>query len=218
MKKNTIIFVAVLACFIIAVGIYSCRAGEKREMLVYSEVLDETAVTVDGNPLRVRDMAFYIAYEEDTVEKQALTYDETDTNAYWKLHINGEFVKVSAGEAALEMAVHDEIFYQLALANEVELSDEEQEILRERQSDFWTDLPETAKERIVVSEEELDETMEKMALAQKYQTIYANMQNGSYEEYDFNGDGYQILRENHEVEINNTVWDRLDFGNITLEH
>ncbi|MGN0350584.1 MAG: hypothetical protein ACI4ES_02950 [Roseburia sp.] len=218
MKKNTIIFIIIVACLLVGIGIYSYHSGKEKEKVEYTEVLDRVAVTVDGTNLTIRDMAFYIAYEESTVEEQALVYDAEDTNAYWNLHINGEFVKISARTATMDMAVHDEIFYQMALAEKVVLSEEEESILKERQNDFWTDLSEEAKERIEVSEEELNKTMEKMALAQKYQMVYASMQGASYEDYEFNGERYKELQDLHEVEINDSIWNRLDFGNITLEH
>lgn len=218
MKKNTIIFIVIVVCLLAAIGVYSYQSGKEKEKVEYTEVLDKIAVTVDGTNLTIRDMAFYIAYEEATVEEQALVYDAEDTNSYWNLHINGDFIKISARTAAMDMAVHDEIFYQMALAEKVVLSEEEESILKERQNDFWMDLSDDAKERIEVSEEELNQTMEKMALAQKYQIVYANMQGASYEDYEYNGDRYIELRDSHEIEINDSIWNRLDFGNITLEH
>ena len=181
-------------------------------------MLDETAVTVDSKVLLVRDMAFYVAYEERTVEDQAEIYDDEDTNAYWNLHINGEFMKVTARKAAMNMAVHDEIFYEMAQAEGISLSEEETATLEQKQSDFWMDLSDEAKERLTVSQDEINEVMGRMALAQKYQNIYAGMQGAGYEDYDFEGDAYLKLKEQHQVVINEKVWDRLDFGNITLNH
>lgn len=218
MKKNTIIFVIIGICLLIAIGVYSYQSGKEKEKVEYTEVLDKVAVTVDGKNLTIRDMDFYVLYEEKTVEEQAIVYSPEDTNSYWNLHINGEFIKVSAQTAAMDMAVHDEIFYQMAIAEEIVLSEEEERILKESQNDFWMDLSDEAKERIGVSEEEIDETMEKIALAQKYQSIYANLQGVSYEDCEFNGSEYENLLNSHEVEINSKIWDRLDFGNITLEH
>lgn len=44
---------------------------DSHKMLVYGENLDETAVTVDGEALSLEDIAFYVAYEETMIEKQA---------------------------------------------------------------------------------------------------------------------------------------------------
>ena len=218
MKKKSILIVVSVICIIAGLGYYSYHTNNMKENLVYKDVLDETAVTVDSKELLVRDMAFYVAYEERTVEDQAEIYDDEDTNAYWNLHINGEFMKVTARKAAMNMAVHDEIFYEMAQAEGISLSEEETATLEQKQSDFWMDLSDEAKERLTVSEDEINEVMRRMALAQKYQNIYAGMQGAGYEDYDFEGDAYLKLKEQHQVVINEKVWDRLDFGNITLNH
>lgn len=218
MKKKSILIVVIVICIIAGLGYYSYYTNKMKEILVYKDVLDETAVTVDSKVLLVRDMAFYVAYEERTVEDQAEIYDDEDTNAYWNLHINGEFMKVTARKAAMNMAVHDEIFYEMAQAEGISLSEEETATLEQKQSDFWMDLSDEAKERLTVSQDEINEVMGRMALAQKYQNIYAGMQGVGYEDYDFEGDAYLKLKEQHQVVINEKVWDRLDFGNITLNH
>lgn len=218
MKKKSILIVVIVIGIIAGLGYYSYHTNKMKENLVYKDVLDETAVTVDSKALLVRDMAFYVAYEERTVEDQAEIYDDEDTNAYWNLHINGEFMKVTARNAAMNMAVHDEIFYEMAQAEGISLSEEETATLEQKQSDFWMDLSDEAKERLAVSQDEINEVMGRMALAQKYQNIYAGMQGAGYEDYDFEGDAYLKLKEQHQVVINEKVWDRLDFGNITLNH
>ena len=218
MKKKSILIVVIVICIIAGLGYYSYYTNKMKEILVYKDVLDETAVTVDSKVLLVRDMAFYVAYEERTVEDQAEIYDDEDTNAYWNLHINGEFMKVTARKAAMNMAVHDEIFYEMAQEEGISLSEEETATLEQKQSDFWMDLSDEAKERLTVSQDEINEVMGRMALAQKYQNIYAGMQGAGYEDYDFEGDAYLKLKEQHQVVINEKVWDRLDFGNITLNH
>ena len=57
-----------------------------------------------------------------------------------------------------------------------------------------------------------------MALAQKAQSLYAQMNDTEEAEYDFNGEAYQELLENHEVELVEKVWDRVHFGSITVDH
>ena len=218
MKRKNIIFIIVLVCLILVCGLIAVYSNRKKETLDYANVLGNTAVTVDGNVLTIRDLAFYIAYEESEVEKQAVIYNPDDTNAYWKLHINGEFLKVSARNAAMNMAIHDEIFYQMANEEGIALSDEEMELLKEKQDEFWSDLSDEAKEKIIVSQDELNAAMERIAVVQKYQMIYAELQNKTYDDYEFNGDSYETLLASHEVVINSDVWERLDFGNITLEH
>ena len=117
------------------------------------------------------------------------------------------------------MAIHDEIFYQMAMEEDVALSEEEWEALANYQADVWTDMTEDEKEkRLGVTQEEINQTLEKMAYAQKYQTVYALLSNQDYEDYDYGTDAYEELLEQQEYEINNNVWERITFGKVTLDY
>ena len=73
-------------------------------------------------------------------------------------------------------------------------------------------------DKVGVSEEELDSEMEKIALADKYQSIYAEMNQKEYEAYNFNGEAYEALLSEHKYSVNEKVWDRVDFGSVTLDN
>ena len=191
---------------------------EKKEYLVYNEALDKTAVTVDDVSLTLKDIAFYVAYEEKTVQEQAILYNPDNPRQYWNVYTDGQFVKLTAKQAALDMAVHDEIFYQMAVAEGVKLDVTEQEYLENDESDFWSDLEDWQREQLGISEEELDSEMEKIALADKYQSIYAEMNQKEYEAYNFNGEAYEALLSEHKYSVNEKVWDRVDFGSVTLDN
>ena len=104
-KHITTIILAVLA---VIAGVYAYNYHDMKQNIVYNEHLEDVAVTVNGKELTLRDMAFYVAYEEMNVEKQALVYDSDNPNKYWNIHTNGEFVRVTARKAAMSMAIHDE--------------------------------------------------------------------------------------------------------------
>ena len=108
------ILTIILGILVIITGYMSVQKGRKSQPLDYASSLDELAVTVDGESLTLRDMAFYVAYEEMEVEKQAVTYNPEDTNKYWNLHVDGEFIKLASKKYAIQMAVHDQIFYDMA--------------------------------------------------------------------------------------------------------
>lgn len=92
-KHITTIILAVLA---VIAGVYAYNYHDMKQNIVYNEHLDDVAVIVNGKELTLRDMAFYVAYEEMNVEKQALVYDSDNPNKYWNIHTNGEFVRVAA--------------------------------------------------------------------------------------------------------------------------
>ncbi len=101
-KHITTIILAVLA---VIAGVYAYNYHDMKQNIVYNEHLEDVAVTVNGKELTLRDMAFYVAYEEMNVEKQALVYDSDNPNKYWNIHTNGEFVRVAARKAAMSMAI-----------------------------------------------------------------------------------------------------------------
>ena len=168
--EKRIRFTIILVLILIVVIAFSFQSKEKKEYLVYNEALDKTAVTVDDVSLTLKDIAFYVAYEEKTVQEQAILYNPDNPRQYWNVYTDGQFVKLTAKQAALDMAVHDEIFYQMAVAEGVKLDVTEQEYLENDESDFWSDLEDWQREQLGISEEELDSEMEKIALADKYDT------------------------------------------------
>ena len=127
--EKRIRFTIILVLILIVVIAFSFQSKEKKEYLVYNEALDKTAVTVDDVSLTLKDIAFYVAYEEKTVQEQAILYNPDNPRQYWNVYTDGQFVKLTAKQAALDMAVHDEIFYQMAVAEGMKLDVTEQEYL-----------------------------------------------------------------------------------------
>ena len=81
--------------------------------LVYRESLDEVAAQINGETLTLRDMAFYVGYEEYQIQQEALVYDPDDPNRYWSMRVEGGFMNAVARKNAMQMALHDELFYQI---------------------------------------------------------------------------------------------------------
>ena len=180
-QKKRIWFITILILLVLL--LISLFASERRGKIVYREYLSEDILTVDGEKLQLGDLAMYIAYEELKVEDEAAAYDYYDTNKYWNLHTSGRFVKEVAKTHVIEMAVHDEIFYRQAMAEKLTLDEKEEEQLRSRQEDFWTDMTEEQQERLGVDKAEMDRQLEKAALAQKYQNQIAAENNSDFDGY-----------------------------------
>ena len=105
--EKRIRFTIILVLILIVVIAFSFQSKEKKEYLVFNEKLDETAVTVDDADLTLRDIAFYVAYEEKTVQEQAILYNPDNPRQYWNVYTDGQFVKLAAKQAALDMAGPD---------------------------------------------------------------------------------------------------------------
>lgn len=216
-KKWMVTAVLCIICIFTAVMAY--QRGKRQEDLVYADDLDQVVLIVDGKEMTLKDIAFYIAYEEDQVEQKALVYDYENPKAYWNLHTNGVFVKISAKSAIMKMALHDEIFYQLAKKEEISLNEKEYEILDSSVTDMWNDLLEYDKiNRLGIEQEDLYQQMEKVAIAQKYQLILSSLEGVSYEAYEFYAEEFEELLEKHKYKIKENVWDRVPIGEVTLIH
>lgn len=218
-SKKRYMITAILAVVVLMLAGYSYWEDSDRRKLNYADSLSLVAAEVNGVSLTLRQMAFYVAFEENLVEQQALAYDATNTSKYWNLHTDGTFVRVAARNAAIQMAIHDEIFYQMAITEELSLNEDEEAFLAIAVEDFWADLTDMDKEqKLGIEKEDIEMTMRRLALAQKMQTIYAALNNGQPQDYDFYTDTYKGLYEQQDIVIYKNVWSRIRFGNITLEH
>ena len=211
-------FTIILVLILVVVIAFSFRAKEQNEPLTYNKELDETALTVDGRELTLRDIAFYIAYEEKTIQEQAIVYNPGNPGQYWNLHMDGQFVRLTAKNTVVDMAVHDEIFYEMAVADKITLSAEETKYLENDENDFWSDLTDLQKDKLGISQDDLNSAMEKIALANKCQSIFAEMNMEAYESYNFDGDAYAKLLSEHEYSMNEEIWDRVVLGKVTLNN
>lgn len=216
--RQKLTLTAVLVVLVLISGFAAFKEQGRRQKLSFPDSLDMTAAVVDGETLTLRDMAFYIAYEETQMEETARIYNAENTGEFWRLFTNRTFFRSEGKQVALDMAVHDVIFYQLAVEEGLELTEEEQHHLENDQYDFWSDLEEEQRERLGVSEEDIKETMRRMALAEKYQYLLAAIEEKEFDDYSIAGTAYQRLVEEHEVELDETTWERVPFGSITVDH
>lgn len=216
MKKFKILWV--LSFFMLLLAVVSVADRNGKATIVYYESLEEVIATVQSEPLTLRDFAVYVAHQEAEVEEQALIYDSKNTNKYWNVHTNGQFIRYTARDSALQMAIHDMLFYQLAKEMNLSLSEEEKTYVANDVYDFWMDLTDKGKEKkLGISQEDVRIAYEKIALAEKAQFLYAQMDGVEYEEYNYGKEAYERFLSDYTYEIEESVLDRLKFGNITLE-
>ena len=202
-RKRSWIFTIILLLIIVGISIGSSWQTKQRQQLVYAESLDKVAASVN----------------EAEVEKQAFAYDAEHPKKYWGIRLNKTYVYAAARNAVIQMAIHDEVFYEMAMQEEIELTDDEKQTLKMRTNEFWQDLVEDGKDVLLgVQEADIAETMRRIAYAEKYQSIYAQMEEASYEDYDFSGDAYTRLLEKQDYSINKNVVKRLGVGSITLQY
>lgn len=215
--KKKLRFTTWLLIFIVVLGFIALRSGEMRSYLVYAQSLNEVVAVVDGQEIDLKKMAFYVAYEERIVQEEALIYDAERPHRYWNIASGGSFIRTKAKQVALDMAIHDAVFLGLAKDAGIVLDEKEEQYLANDQMDFWNDLEEEQKQALGVTREQMDENIRDIALAEKYQYILAEMKQKEFEEYSVSGEAYLSMLTEHEVEINEQTWERVHFGNITVQ-
>ena len=217
MKKFRVLWILVL----VLVGmIYIANETRlSREKIVYPESLDVVVATVQEEEIELREFAVYVAHQEAQVQEQALAYDMENTKKYWNVRTDMGFISQVARNEAMSMAIHDELFFQLYQELNIELSEEEIALIQNDASDFWIDLVDEEKEsKLGITQEDVYQTMYKIACAQKAQMIYAGIQAVDYEDLDYASEEFLDFLSDYEYEVNDKILNRLDFGDITLIH
>ena len=216
-KKHRVLWIFTIIMFVMA--ILALGEGNSRQYLVYKDSLDKVVATVQGEEITLLDFAVYVAHQEAETHKQAIVYNPDNTKEYWGLHTNGQFIRVATRDAAVQMAIHDELFYQLSKEFEITFSEEELQILQNDVDDFWYDLTDEGKEaKLGVTKENVYDSMYKIAVAEKCQYIYASKDGRDYEDYNFSAEEYLEFLRKYEYSVKEDVLERIDFGDVTLTH
>jgi hypothetical protein len=193
--------------------------SDSRDKLDYFAHLEDTAFTVDDQAVTFKDLAFYILFEEGKVEEQARIYNSDYTKDYWNIHTNDTFIQLEAKSVVLGMAEHDELFYQLAVAEGMDtLTEAEEQDLQYAITDFWEDRLDVQWNHLPCDEETINKQIRKAAIAEKYQDYLAETVGPSVAAYNYDGYYYSQIRDEHKIKVNNKLWKRLVLGDITLEH
>lgn len=179
---------------------------------------DTVIVTVDGRGITLKELSWYILYEERTVEEDAKVYNPETTKDYWNARINGKIVATLVKRTIVGMAVHDDLFYREAKKEHLSLDGADQQYLENSRMDFWEDLLDQQRDRLPASKKYINSQIDRMALAQKYQELLSAKNDTSYENYDWNGKDYEKLLKKHHVKYNSKALDHLRVGEITIHH
>ena len=79
-------------------------------------------------------------------------------------------------------------------------------------------MEEEQKERAGLTDEQIYEMTSRAALAEKYQEILAQEEGQNFGAYDYNGKAYEKLLQEHELKIEEELWEQVPFGNVAFNH
>ena len=217
MKKGRIVLTVILvAAALVVLFLIAVFHDDHKEELIYNQSLDLVAVTVEGEDLTLYDLAFYIAYEEGQVNEQAMIYNPDDPQAYWNIHTNGEFLRVTARDTAVDMMIHDYVYARDAAEDGMSLSKEEDKACDSSAEDFWNDLTEEQREALGIPIDEVYTVCRQIGLAEKWTEHLHETEGRDLASYQVGGKAWEEQRDNMDIVYHNDVLDRIEMGTITL--
>lgn len=205
-------FLLLLLCLNLVIPLTSCK-----KTFLYREHLDDTLLTIEDRAnYTLRDVAFYIWYEESLGDTYAKIYNKENPRSYWNAHTNGEFMSVLIKDSTLNLIIHDALLYQKAQAEGVSLTEDEMQEAQKNAQDSYKDLNTEQLEALGISLEDFQNTLEKIATARKYMLFRCETDKREITDWETNGIAYQALLSESSYKVNTMLWEQIDIGKITL--
>lgn len=219
MKGFKRLYVITTVILILLVSVAGCGIGGKKEFKV-KEHLNEVILTINDTEFTLEDIGYYIANGEAAVEAQALVYSPDDPQKYWNKHTNGIFIKVQAKENVMDNFTRDCLLAVAAKDKNISLSDDEKQQCQAAAESAYEQLNSYQCEGTGITVETLSDAMQNAYLGEKY--VEYRLENDGTSEYttdDWKLDGlcYNGLMSEYKIKVNDELWEKVDFGNITIE-
>ncbi len=225
-KVDDIVKIICIICIFAAlIAFLVIYYGHKQESFVYEEHLQENVLTVtDGQDterkvaVNLQEMTYYVINVEGDIRNMAMQYNGDNPEAYWLVKIKATYtMKDYAKDLAFDSCVRDNIYYLEALKAGVELTDEERKQAKDDAKAIMEGISSKALGASDFTVEVLYNIEEKLYLASKYVDMLAR-EGHSMEELELEGSFYEELLREYSLETNNELWDKVKFGNITIEN
>ena len=193
-----------------------------------SENLDQTAITIDGDNITLRDTGVYIADVEETFDKMAKAYNPNDPLEFWKVHFSaGEdstFTNDYAKSYVKKLYVYDYIMEKEADNKGVTLTYAEKQEAVQEGKDAYIDLTDKAIDTLGLTQQAVIVIYTRKKLVKKYVTnVVKEMKDSGYEgddlssQLNFDGDFYNNnIKSQYNVEYVDTQWANLPIGKVTI--
>ncbi len=190
-------------------------SGCGKEPFKAADRLQDTMVTVDDTELKLDDIAFLILETESSVQKQAKAYNSEEPAAYWRLHVNGRFIKDMVMDGIIGTAVHDFLFCKLANEGGIELTAGEHDVIEQKASSYYAGLSTFQKEALDLDEADILKAMERIGLAEKYSEFFCIEHRCEPEDARTDGAAYREFLKDYHVSVS-SVWKEVPIGRVTL--
>lgn len=218
---NVWYLITIIIIIVTIVLFFVLRSIDKQnKAFVFNEHLDDTAISVGTTDISLREAAYYIIIMESSVNETAMQYNENSPFYYWNIYMNdgkdkSNFLRTQAKEEVINICIRDEIYYQEAKKTGVVLDEEEVKKCTDDANIQERAL--TGKQIDVTKYEYRDvyKAINKIYIIKKY--ISMLMDEGyTEEELELDGDYYEKLKANYDIDIKEEIWNEITLGELTV--
>ncbi len=220
-KITAICVLCIMVCVVLFMIIY---VNNKSDDFKYSRHLDERVVSISSSAsesdtvsIDMQEMAYYIINVEGNINDMAYQYNSKSPAKFWNLKVETTYtMRDYAKDLAMDSCVRDNIYYIEALKNGMELTEEEKKLASENAYAIMKNLTGRQMDLSDFTYEVLYGIETKLFIASKYANSLS--ENGyDKDELELEGSYYNELRSAYNVSVNEELWDKVEFGNLSIE-
>lgn len=220
-KITAICVLCIMVCVVLFMMIY---VNNKSDDFKYSRHLDERVVSISSSAsesdtvsIDMQEMAYYIINVEGNINDMAYQYNSKSPAKFWNLKVETTYtMRDYAKDLAMDSCVRDNIYYIEALKNGMELTEEEKKLASENAYAIMKNLTGRQMDLSDFTYEVLYGIETKLFIASKYANSLS--ENGyDKDELELEGSYYNELRSAYNVSVNEELWDKVEFGNLSIE-
>lgn len=217
--RTTIACLAVVTVILVAMVL--TLFYKKNTAFHYENELNTVAIRTTEENIPLRALSYYFMIEEESVNETALTYDAENPKAYWGLYVNNTFVSDEARDTAINYFLRDHLYYNLAMEEQMSLTEEEWEEVYLKTGDILEGLTEK-QQSLHMTEEDVQQALMENQLADNYILKHAKEQGLEMTEevlsayYGINSSFFKNLKEEKEVTPDEELLDNIRMGSLTI--
>ena len=223
-KNNRIILICIISITVSALAFLLLYYNNRRKEFDYSAHLKEKVLSIsdmtgEGQTISIdmQEMAYYIINVEGNINDMAYQYNSKSPAKFWNLKVETTYtMRDYAKDLAMDSCVRDNIYYIEALKNGMELTEEEKKLASENAYAIMKNLTGRQMDLSDFTYEVLYGIETKLFIASKYANSLS--ENGyDKDELELEGSYYNELRSAYNVSVNEELWDKVEFGNLSIE-
>lgn len=224
-KKNIIIIIlVVIGSVALLVMAYIKNKNSEYDIKKH---INETAITVNGHDVSLKETMYYIKDVEDMINSMAVKYNPDEPNQFWNTHYSmGEdsvFIRDYAKEVAIDECIYDYVMELEAQSNGIYLTDYEVQAQEEAAQSYYESLDSQMLKTTGMTKDIAVEAFKRHTLVQKYVSkAVTDIDNRGYSGDDtlsqlsYSGEYYkQNILSKYSVSQNDEIWNNITMGTIT---